>query len=592
MYQLRPEYQEPAHNATIEHCRNSIEAAFHDMSVGAGKTVNIAFFVDHIANNGGHVLVLARQGELVQQNADDCRAIGRNCSIYSASLGKKSTYYPVIFGTEGTVCRALDGDFKERKFNALLIDECHMVDWQDCLLDDPQTQYGKIIKHLKSLNPKMRIIGYTGSPYRGKESIKGDFWKKQLSQVGTYQLINLGYLVPPVFGFGDDDHAYDLSEFKKTDQHEDFTQKELAAMGRKITKDKTKTQVIIEEVIERTKNRLGVLITCASKKHCEQVAEFLPSGTWGIITDSTSTKERIKILDGAKDGAIKYVIQIGCLTTGVNIPRWDCCVILRKIGSLTLIIQLVGRVLRTLKNEQIEQGIEKHDALVLDYTDTFESMGDIYDDPIIQQAVIANKNKPKEVKICPKCESLNSEFAVRCCAPDDKSDDGRCDYFFNYNECGNCGAHNAPTARDCRQCGAVMIDPNSALKNKAYTDADYKPVDKMTLIKTKNGKLCVEYTLKSTYHKNGIEYPEVAKEYFDVNSTILYEKARWRKFIEQHICGQQFQRTFLNFKTINAVINMKAMLDVPTEITHRINDKGFSIINRKRFRSGREATSS
>ena len=90
------------------------------------------------------------------------------------------------------------------------------------------------------------------------------------------------------------------------------------------------TQIIIEEVIERTADRLGVLITCSSKKHCEQVAEFLPKDSFGIVTDSTSTKARKKILDDAKKGVIKYVLQIGCLSTGVNVPRWDVIVILRQ----------------------------------------------------------------------------------------------------------------------------------------------------------------------------------------------------------------------------------------------------------------------
>jgi len=592
MYELRPEYQIPAHLATIEHCKTSNEPAFHNMTVGAGKSINIAFMVKHITDKGGRVLVLARQGELIEQNSLDCWEIGCKNSVFSASLNKRSLYYPAVFGTEGTVQRALDNELKDVSFDAIFFDECHMLHWQDCLIEQPESQYGKIIKHFKSKNPKLRIVGYTGSPYRGTEPILNKFWKKQLSDVSTYELINLGYLVPPVFGFGDIDHAYDLSAFNKKSEHEDYSAKELAAMGRAITKDKTKTQVIIEEVINRTRNRLGVLITCASKKHCEQVAECLPEGTWGIITDSTSTKERMRILKDAKIGAIKYVMQIGCLTTGVNVPYWDCCVILRKIGSLTLLIQLTGRVLRTLKNEQIEQGLQKHDALILDYTDTFESMGDIFDNPLV---ATANSEKAKQLNResieCPICSTNNSQFAIRCCGADSNSDDGRCEHFFTSVQCGKCFAENAPSSKSCRKCDAVLIDPNSALINKAYSDADYKPVNKMTLSSTKTGGLCVTYDLASVYIKNGVEYPEVAKEYFAPFKGVPYEKARWYKFIEQHIQGDKFRRMVYNFPTIESILNMRAMFDTPTEITHRINEKHFSIINRKKFRSGREELS-
>lgn len=349
----------------------------------------------------------------------------------------------------------------------------------------------------------------------------------------------------------------------------------------------------MEEVIARTHDRLGVLITCASKKHCEQVAECLPDGTWGIVTDSTSTKDRIKILDDAKTGKIKYVMQIGCLTTGINIPYWDTCVILRKIGSLTLLIQLVGRVLRTLKDYQIDEGLVKSDALILDYTDTFESMGDIFDDPIVGQAV-AEKAKQKDAVLeCPACGTFNSEYAVRCCGTDLNSADGRCEYFFKYNECKSCGTKNAPTAKSCRNCDAVMIDPNNALVHKAYTDADYKPVKTMAFSTTKSGKLKITYELDSTYFKDGEELPEFAVEMFAIGGDIpQYERARWFKFIDQHINGREFKRRAAGFRSVQEVITMKAMFDKPMEITHRKNDKGFSIISRKKFNSGREAFSS
>ena len=592
MYELR-EYQKIAHDITIEHCKSSSEPAFISCSVGGGKTVLIAAICNHIASKGGHVLVLARQGELVKQGSETAWECGIKNSVYSASLNKKSTYYPVIFGTEGTVQRALDAEFRTRKFGAILIDEAHMVDFSDCLMKEPESQYGKIIAHFRKLNPQVRIIGYTGSPYRGKESIKGEFWKKKLSDVSTYELIGKGFLVPPVYGFGDDEHKYDLSQFAKSEMNEDYTAKELQAMGRSITKEQTKTQSIMEEVIARTANKLGVLITCASKKHCQQVSECLPNDTWGIVTDSTTAKERLRILDGAKNGSIKYVIQIGCLTTGVDISLWQVCVILRKIGSLTLLIQLIGRVLRTLKPYQIDEGLVKHDALILDYADTFESMGDVFDDPMVSQATASRKmfegDKPLE---CPKCATYNGEHAVRCCGLDESSTDGRCDYFFKYNECA-CGAHNAPTAKSCRVCDAVMIDPNKALVNKAYTDADYKGVRTMLFTETKTGKLCVTYQLNSTYLKNGEEFPEVAKEYFTVGTGgASYEKQRWFKFIEQHINGKSFRRNVAGFKKPSEVITMKAMFDKPVEITHRMNDKSFSIINRKRFSSGREALNS
>ena len=609
------DYQQDAHEKTILHCRSSNKPAFHNHSVGAGKTILIAFDMLNTVNKGGRALCLARQGELIEQNSDDYRLIGGKCSIYSASLNRASTFYPAVFGTEGTVYRAIQSDFKSLLFDLLTIDECHMVDWQDvleCMKDvkennfdynanqtkDGKTkysQYAVIITHLYRINPKLRIIGYTGSPYRGKTTIIGGFWERDLTEVSTYELIERGFLVPPVFGFGDESHNYDLSEFKPAggEGAQDFTKAELNAMARKITKSQTMTENIIDEVLQRTQNRLGVMITCASKKHCEQVAECLPDGTWGIITDSTSTKERRRILKGAKLGDIKYLIQIGCLTTGVNIPRLDTSVILRKIGSLTLLIQLLGRALRTLKPEQIEAGLVKHDALILDYTDTLESMGAIYEDPVLDKAVAQFHTETAKSQECPKCGTMNGEYAVRCIGINPDNAQERCDHFFKSVMCFNCMTENSPSAKNCRACDAVIVDPNRNLLRKAYTEADYKPVISMDFEIAKNGNgIWVKYPLNSTYIKQGIEYPEVAKEYFEPFSREKYAKERWRRFVFDHICSDKFRLTMLRHRDIDSIIRGCAIFDKPVEITHRVNDKFFSVINRKKFLSGRETRNS
>jgi DNA repair protein RadD len=610
MIKLR-DYQQLAHNESVKHCKESIEPAIHDQSVGAGKTLQIAFMVKHVADKGGSALVLARQGELIEQNVDDYFLIGGKASVFSASLKKRSAYYPVVYGTEGSVCRALKFEFKGKKFDFIALDECHELaheEINDCISDAKKgidfynsidtsgkkkySQYAIILAHFSMVNPKVRIMGYSGSPFRGSESIVGGFWKKKLSEVGTYELVSKGYLVPPVFGWGsDDDHNYDLKKYSlsKDGNSGDFSSKELSAMQRDILKDDGKTKYIIEELVLRTENRLGVLITCAGKAHCREVAKYLPENTWAIVTDDVSTKNRREILKKAKSGEIKYVLQVNCLGQGVNVTRWDTIVILRKIGSLRYLIQLIGRGARTLKEDQVDEGLQKDDNLILDFTDTLECAGDIFDHPITDMAQAAKAKFSGTPIECPKCESLNSQFAVRCIADDKTSDDGRCEHFFKSSMCFGCMTQNAPTAKNCRKCGAVMIDPSLALRNKAYTDADYKPVLSMTLEKTKTNALRVIYALDSIYSKNGVEHQEFAREILQPFDQEQFKKAKWRKFITDHIQGNSFRTTIYRLRSIDEIIKAKAYFDAPTELTHRVNEKGFSIINRKKFRSGREA---
>jgi hypothetical protein len=70
------------------------------------------------------MLFLARTGELVEQNSEEMWVMKARNSIFSASVGLKRAEYPVIVGSEGTVCRSLETALKNFIPDVLLIDEC------------------------------------------------------------------------------------------------------------------------------------------------------------------------------------------------------------------------------------------------------------------------------------------------------------------------------------------------------------------------------------------------------------------------------------------------------------------------------------
>lgn len=567
------DYQWQTYEKTGEHIRTSKEPAFVHASVGAGKTIMIAMICKRCQDVGMSAMVLARQGELIEQNSDELWRLGVKNSIFSASLNKKSTLFPIICGTEGTVARALDGQLDSYAPDFLLIDECHMVDWADVLEEQPESQYGVIIKTMMQRNSKLRIIGYTGSPFRGVEPILGQFWKRELIKLDTSWLIERGFLVPQIFGYGHDDAQYDLSEFKPQSQDgtSDFTAQQLRDMEKKILSSHTTTQKIMIEVQELAKHRNGVLITCAGKKHCEEAASMLPSGSYGIVTDSTPKKQRADILKNAKSGRLKYVLQIGCLTTGVNIPRWDTVVILRQIGSLTLLVQLIGRGLRLP-----DETFKKDDCLVLDYSGTMHSMGALYHNPILEQAELQRAKFTGDMIHCPICNTENSMYARRCIGADPKSIDGRCEHFWMSKECKECGTLNDTAARDCRKCDAQLVDPNEKLTGKHYTDNDLINVLSMSMTPTKNMQgLVITYLLE-----NGDEATEIHWPFSENNiSRKLWKLA----FVFKHVADKKDRSKVLKFCDIKQIMGAKDLFMTPKMITHRVNAKGKSIINRKVF---------
>lgn len=487
-------------------------------SVGAGKTIMIAMIARRFQDMGWEGLVIARQGEIIEQDAEELWNLSVKNSLFSSSLGRKAYAYPLIAGTEGTIINGLfdktadDGtvtksllsDFSPRY---ILVDECHQVNWQDIISEQPETQYGVIMNELNrrckaKYGHEVIVIGYTGSPFRGVESIKGAYWKHEIVNISTKYLVDLGFLVPTIFGGQDiEDLQYDLHEFASSDVDgvQDFTDSQLKEMQEEILKQGTLTQKIMLKVMELTRDRLGVLITCAGKKHCKEAAKYLPEGSYSIVTEDMGQKARRKALKDAATGRKKYTLQIGCLTTGVNIPYWDTSVILRKIMSLTLLTQLLGRPMRLLKPEQVAAGLVKENHLCLDFTGTMFELGGLYEDPILEEAEAQRAKRSGEQVPCPKCQTMNSPYARRCIGKDSTSPDGRCEEFFSFIRCGfdkhgirifddGCGTKNDPTARYCRQCDHVLRDPNAALNERAYTDNEWTEVKDFKIELTKDEK--------------------------------------------------------------------------------------------------------
>lgn len=596
---------------TLDHIRKQLSGeikptpSYINAFVASGKTIIAGAIASHCFKVKAKLLILARTGELVEQDSEEVFNMGSACSVYSASLSRKSTHYSTVVGTEGTVANALGTAFTKWVPHIVLIDECHQIDWQD-VIENGESCYAKILNHFVKLNPKLVIVGMTGSPYRGVESIKGPFWRYEIKPiVGRKYLVDNNYIVPTTFGHVQAE--YDLSEFDPINEQgtKDFSSEQMEVMHEKM--DLSTTQSIMNDVMSAMQDRLCALVTCAGVNHCKEAAGVVPDDEFAIITDKTGKKERQQILRDAKQGKLngrgvfryKYIFQIGCLSVGVNVPLWCTSVLLRRIGSLTLLTQLLGRGMRLLKPEHIKAGYEKHDHLVLDYSGTMPAMHSMFDDPFLEDAMLqkAKVDGGKPI-ICPICETENSEYARRCIGHDSVGDqpDDRCGYFWQFRTCEDkkvngllkhrgCDAKNDIAARSCRVCNAVLIDPNEKLMNKSYGSGDWKPCLRMKIEVTgKNSDgISVNYYL-DVFDELGTQ--EVARvKYWAINAG---GKRTWHsKFINQHINGFEFQNRAKSMTPFQVVKN-KSMFDVPVMITHRFNEQNNSVVHGLRFNSGKE----
>ncbi|TOB63597.1 DEAD/DEAH box helicase [Vibrio parahaemolyticus] len=463
MYTLRP-YQADSVKAVIHYFRKHSTPAVIVLPTGAGKSLVIAELA-RLAK--GRVLVLAHVKELVEQNHAKYEGYGLKGAIFSAGLGRKETDQQVVFASVQSVVRNLDS-FKNQ-FSLLVIDECHRVP------DDKNSSYQKVITHLRELNPGIKVLGLTATPYRlgmgwiyqyhtrGQvRTEESRFFRDCIFELPIRYLLDENFLTParmmdaPVL-------SYDFSQLKpaNTGRYKE------AEMDMVIDKAKRATPQIVEQIIQYARERKGVMIFAATVRHAQEIHGLLPEGKTAIVIGDTPTPERDAIIQAFKNREIKYLVNVSVLTTGFDAPHVDLIAILRPTESVSLYQQIVGRGLR------LSEG--KNECLVLDYA------GNSYD---LYQPEVGDPKPDSTSEIitipCPACGFNNNfwgkldsngflleHFGRRCQGYFEDEDTGErehCGYRFRAKYCSECGADNDIAARICHECDATLVDPDKKLK--------------------------------------------------------------------------------------------------------------------------------
>ncbi|TOD49571.1 DEAD/DEAH box helicase [Vibrio parahaemolyticus] len=463
MYTLRP-YQADSVKAVIHYFRKHSTPAVIVLPTGAGKSLVIAELA-RLAK--GRVLVLAHVKELVEQNHAKYEGYGLKGAIFSAGLGRKETDQQVVFASVQSVVRNLDS-FKNQ-FSLLVIDECHRVP------DDKNSSYQKVITHLRELNPGIKVLGLTATPYRlgmgwiyqyhtrGQvRTEESRFFRDCIFELPIRYLLDENFLTParmmdaPVL-------SYDFSQLKpaNTGRYKE------AEMDMVIDKAKRATPQIVEQIIQYARERKGVMIFAATVRHAQEIHGLLPEGETAIVIGDTPTPERDAIIQAFKNREIKYLVNVSVLTTGFDAPHVDLIAILRPTESVSLYQQIVGRGLR------LSEG--KSECLILDYA------GNSYD---LYQPEVGDPKPDSTSEIitipCPACGFNNNfwgkldsngflleHFGRRCQGYFEDEDTGKrehCGYRFRAKYCGECGADNDIAARICHECDATLVDPDKKLK--------------------------------------------------------------------------------------------------------------------------------
>ncbi len=213
MKTLRP-YQQEVLDKLRTRLKETDYPLLVNASVGAGKSLVIASLLQTIERAGWRALCLTMNSTLIRQNAETYKKQGGNAGIFCAALGKKDIGEPIIFASPMSVRGSIkrSGKLSKIPFNLIIIDECHNIN-----VNEKGTTYMRIFNHYsiyaQTLDHKLRFVGLTGTPYRGKgHTIVGEklFFKEEVCAITAEWLIQENYLTPPLWGYCEKELQYDF----------------------------------------------------------------------------------------------------------------------------------------------------------------------------------------------------------------------------------------------------------------------------------------------------------------------------------------------------------------------------------------------
>ena len=403
-------YQQIAVNAVYDYMRKSDLNPCVVLPTGAGKSIVIAKIVtDAVTLWQGRCLILAHVKELLEQNAAKIAALCPeiDIGIFSAGLNSRNTRERVIVAGIQSV---YDKAAQLGSFDLVLIDEAHLIP------PDGDGMYRSFLDDMKKINPNIRLIGLTATPYRLKGGLicrKENLLNEVCCEIGVRELIVAGYLSKLRSKNGK--YKADLDnlhirggEFVAEDVEKAMDNERLVTAS-------------CREIAELCKDRKKVLIFASSIDHCRHIAETIREQTHeecGIVTGHTPKLERAEILDrfrgitqknlfGEAKPELKYLVNVGVLTTGFDAPAIDCVAILRPTNSAGLYYQMVGRGFR------LSPDTGKTDCLILDYGGNIMRHGPV--DMIRITGDPGRKgNGGAPVRECPQCQSVFPAGRTAC----------------------------------------------------------------------------------------------------------------------------------------------------------------------------------
>ena len=289
---LRP-YQNAAIQGIYNYFNDETGNPLIVIPTAGGKALVMASFIEGVLKvyPDQRILIITHVRELIEQNHAELKTLWPQApaGIYSAGLKKREIRAQILFAGIQSIHKRV---YDVQQCDLVLIDEAHLIPRSS------NTMYRNFLDGLKRLNPMLKVIGLTATPYRldsgllhqGEDSIFTDI----AYEVSVRELIDQGYLSRVI----SKRMATELDVSGVGTRAGEFIARDLEAA---IDQDAI-TQSAVNEVFAYGHDRKSWLIFCAGVDHAFHVRDAIRAKgvSCETIVGDTPSAERDAIISDFK----------------------------------------------------------------------------------------------------------------------------------------------------------------------------------------------------------------------------------------------------------------------------------------------------
>lgn len=301
------------------------------MPTGTGKTVLFSEIVRMGFEKERKILIVVHRIELIEQITSKLNAKG--ITVGHIVAGKQSDYSKII--QVASIQTLTKREYPEA--NLIIIDECH------------HSKAGTY-KKLWKMYPDAKFLGVTATPYRLSGEGFDDLFEDIVASMPVNEFIKQKFLVPIIH------YSCSVPNLSNVKQSQgDYVTEMLSnvMLDNSIMKD------IVESYMEKCSDK-SAIVFAVDVKHSKEIAQRFREVDVAAehIDASTPKNEREKILNNFRIKNIKVVSNVEIITEGFDFPECEAIILARPTKSLSLYLQMVGRVTRP--------AIGKTEGIILD----------------------------------------------------------------------------------------------------------------------------------------------------------------------------------------------------------------------------------